>query len=82
VPVDAEDECFRRQPLRLAAANGRVQSVDALLAHGADPRCADHLGRTPLQLCLAARVAAPDPAQFDAVAERLRRALSGGLGNG
>lgn len=78
VPVDAEDARFHRQPLRLAAANGRVQSVDALLAHGADPACADHLGRTPLALCLMARAVAADPAPFDAVAERLRRALGSG----
>jgi len=75
VPVDAEDECYHRQPLRLAAANGRAQSVQALLDHGADPACADHLGRTPLALCLAARAVAADPAPFDKVAERLRRAL-------
>ena len=81
VPVDAEDACYHRQPLRLAAANGRVQSVEALLAHGADPRCADRHGRTALQLCLAARSAAADPAAFDAVAERLRQALSDGRGN-
>lgn len=81
VPVDAEDACYHRQPLRLAAANGRVQSVEALLAHGADPRCADRFGRTALQLCLAAQALAPDREPFDAVAERLRQALSAGRGN-
>lgn len=80
VPVDVEDLRFRRHALRLAAANGRAQSVGALLAHGADPRGTDHFGRTALQLCLAARSAAADPSAFDSVAERLRRALATGRG--
>ena len=73
-PVDAEDEVFRRHPLRLAAANGRRRSVRALLAHGADPMLADDDGRTPLDHCLAGRSDAVDPAGHDAVAAMLAAA--------
>ena len=37
VPVDAEDEVWGRQALRLAAGNGRPRSVRHLLDRGADP---------------------------------------------
>lgn len=36
-PVDAADEKWGRQAMRLATSNGRVASVRRLLAHGADP---------------------------------------------
>jgi hypothetical protein len=47
-PVDAVDEEFGRQALRIAARNGRPASVLRLLAHGADPNLRDEHGRTPL----------------------------------
>jgi ankyrin repeat protein len=50
-PVDAVDERFGRQALRLAAQNGRAQSVCRLLEHGADPNLRDEHGRTALDLC-------------------------------
>jgi ankyrin repeat protein len=50
-PVDASDELFGRQALRLAAQNGRAQSVRRLLEHGADPDLRDEHGRTALELC-------------------------------
>jgi ankyrin repeat protein len=50
-PVDAVDEVFGRQALRLAAQNGRARSVRRLLAHGADPNLRDEQGRTALDLC-------------------------------
>ena len=50
-PVDAVDEIFARQALRLAAQNGRPQSVRRLLEHGADPNLRDEHGRTALDLC-------------------------------
>jgi uncharacterized protein len=51
-PVDAVDEVWGRQALRLAAQNGRPASVRRLLAHGADPdlRDAAH-GRRALEWC-------------------------------
>lgn len=49
--VDAVDAEFGRQPLRLAAQNGRPASVRRLLAHGADPNLRDEQGRTALDLC-------------------------------
>ena len=49
--VDAVDERFGRQALRLAAQNGRAQSVRRLLEHGADPNRRDEHGRTALDLC-------------------------------
>lgn len=51
-PVDAEDETFGRQALRLAAERGRTQSVAHLLARGADPRQRDPAkNRTALYWC-------------------------------
>jgi uncharacterized protein len=51
-PVDAVDREFGRQPLRLAAQNGRPAAVRRLLAHGADPNLRDAKGRTALDLSL------------------------------
>jgi uncharacterized protein len=39
--VDAEDEEYGRQALRIAAQNGRPTSVRRLLDHGADPNHQD-----------------------------------------
>jgi uncharacterized protein len=50
-PVDATDELFGRQPLRLAAQRGRPSSVRRLLEHGADPELRDERGRSALDLC-------------------------------
>jgi ankyrin repeat protein len=50
-PVDAVDEEFRRQPLRVAAQHGRAASVRHLLEHGADPNLRDDNGLTALDLC-------------------------------
>ncbi|MGH3442357.1 MAG: ankyrin repeat domain-containing protein [Nitriliruptorales bacterium] len=49
-PVDAIDEHFGRQALRVASRNGRPASVRRLLAHGADPNLRDEQDRTPLDL--------------------------------
>jgi uncharacterized protein len=50
-PVDATDTAFGGHPLRVAAGNGRPESVRRLLEHGADPNLTDDQGRTPLALC-------------------------------
>jgi uncharacterized protein len=50
-PVDAVDELFGRQALRLAAQNGRPRSVRRLLEHGGDPNLRDERGHTALDLC-------------------------------
>lgn len=51
-PVDAEDETYGRQALRLAAERGRAQSVAHLLARGADLRHRDPVrGHTALYWC-------------------------------
>jgi len=50
----------------LAAAGGQDESVDVLLAHGADPNAADANGTTPLKAALAA--------DRPAIAAALRRA--------
>jgi ankyrin repeat protein len=44
-PVDAEDEQYGRQALRIAAQNGRPASVRRLLDHGADPNHRDPIHR-------------------------------------
>lgn len=75
-PVDGVDVRFRRHPLRLAASNGRVSSVAALLAHGADPRLRDAHGRSPLDLCRLGRTNAIDTSGHDAV-ETLLLAAAG-----
>jgi ankyrin repeat protein len=48
-PIDAVDD-HGRQPLRLAAAGGKVDGVRHLLARGADPNLRDEHGRTALDL--------------------------------
>ncbi len=75
-PVDAVDEAFGGHALRTAAQNGRPESVRRLLAHGADPRLPDDEGRTPLDLCRAARAVGDrgDHAEVEAI---LLAALSG-----
>jgi len=55
-----------RTALMLAAAGGQAESVDVLLAHGADPNAADANGTTPLKAALAA--------DRPAIAAALRRA--------
>jgi ankyrin repeat protein len=50
-PVDAFDEVWGRQALRIAAQNGRPASVRRLLERGADPNLRDGEGRTALDWC-------------------------------
>ena len=50
-PVDAFDEVWGRQALRIAAENGRPASVRRLLERGADPNLRDREGRTALDWC-------------------------------
>jgi len=50
-PVDAFDEVWGRQALRIAAQNGRPASVRRLLEHGADPNLRDNEERTALDWC-------------------------------
>jgi ankyrin repeat protein len=50
-PVDAFDEAWGRQALRVAAENGRPASVHRLLERGADPNLRDNEGRTALDWC-------------------------------
>ncbi len=40
-PIDAVDEEWGRQALRLALENDRKASIEHLLARGADPRAAE-----------------------------------------
>lgn len=72
-PVDAEDALFHRHPLRLAAANGRPDSVRALLAHGADPTLRDSDGLTPLDHSRRGRTGATDVSGHDEVDALLAR---------
>jgi uncharacterized protein len=50
-PVDAFDEVWGRQALRIAAQNGRPASVRRLLERGADPNLRDGEGLTALDWC-------------------------------
>jgi len=50
-PVDAFDEIWGRQALRIAAQNGRPASVRRLLERGADPNLRDKEGLTALDWC-------------------------------
>ena len=55
-PIDASDEKWGRQALRVAAQGGRARSVAHLLERGADPNVRDAgRGWTALQWCRAAR---------------------------
>ena len=49
-PVDAVDETWGRQALRVAAQNGRAASVRHLLARGADPNALRRRGPHALDL--------------------------------
>lgn len=60
-PVDGTDAVFRRHPLRVAVVHGRVASVAALLAHGADPVLPDANGMRPLDHCRRGRAHAAEP---------------------
>ena len=53
VSVDAPDS-RGRTALLLAASRGQAESVDVLLAHGADPNAVDASGMTPLKAALGA----------------------------
>jgi hypothetical protein len=53
IRIDAPDG-RGRTALILAASRGQAESVEVLLAHGADPNAADVNGTTPLQAALAA----------------------------
>ncbi|MFG1948456.1 ankyrin repeat domain-containing protein [Nonomuraea sp. NPDC048826] len=73
-PVDAEDHAYRRQALRLAAANGRAASVAHLLRRGADPRLRDPVEqRTALEWCRRGRPG--ESPGHDRVEALLREAL-------
>ena len=51
-PIDANEEQWGRQALRVAARNGRVASVRHLLERGADPNARDpERDRTALEWC-------------------------------
>ena len=71
-PVDATDAAFGRHPLRTAAGNGRPESVQRLLAHGADPNLRDpEHGRTPLDWCRLNRATAANTSGYDQVEQIL-----------
>ena len=73
-PVDQADAVFGRNPLLVAAENGRPDSVAMLLELGADPTTRDHDGRTAIDLCRQARDTAADPAGHDATLALLESA--------
>lgn len=77
-PIDATDAKWGRQALRVAAHNGRIASVEYLLARGADPNVRDpEHKRTALEWCLAGRDSVADPsshARVETILPRSRRA--------
>jgi hypothetical protein len=66
-PIDAEDEVWGRQALRVAAHGGRSAGVEHLLARGADPGVRDADGRTALDWCREGRRAVADRRGHDRV---------------
>lgn len=74
-PVDAVDEMFGRQALRLAAQHGRPRSVQRLLSHGADPELRDEHGHTALDLCQPGQRYLDNPAhdEVDAILRPITR---------
>jgi len=64
-PVDAFDEEWGRQALRVAAQNGRPASVRRLLAYGADPNLRDKDGLTALDWCRPGRRSVDGPGHTD-----------------
>ncbi len=75
-PIDAEDERFGRQALRLAAERGRARSVAHLLARGADPHHRDPVqSRTALYWCRRAAKKIQFPSGLQEVDKILSAAL-------
>jgi ankyrin repeat protein len=66
-PVDAVDEAFGGHPLREAAAQGRLGSVERLLAYGANPNLEDRDGRTALDYVRRGRAGNEETERFDQV---------------
>ena len=74
-PVDAFDEVWGRQALRIAAQNGRAASVRRLLEHGADPNLRDRNGLRALDWCRPGRryLDGPGHAEVQAILRPLTR---------
>jgi ankyrin repeat protein len=67
-PIDATDETWGRQALRVAAQSGRVRSVEHLLRRGADADVRDgERNRTALDWCRSARGQAADERPYDQI---------------
>lgn len=78
-PIDAADAQWGRQPLCLAAQNGRAASVRHLLARGADPTVRDpQHHRTPLEWCRPEYRYLDDPGHAEV--EAILRPLTAGGG--
>jgi uncharacterized protein len=75
-PVDAVDEVWGRQPLRIAAQNGRPASVRRLLRRSADPNLRDDKGLTALDWCRPGRryLDGPGHVEVEAILAPLTRA--------
>lgn len=78
-PIDAVDEMFGRQALRLAAQHGRPKSVRHLLDRGADPNLRDDHGHTALDLCQPGHryLSNPGHDEVDAILRPLTRPTTG-----